>query len=134
MLDSAVEIYLGLWEAPMLGIAAGMVALLVAMSTFFYLVITSVLVWKLSAEESETRMAMGVPLLPVFFQNVGIPLAVIGFTVQLTDLTLMGAMMIAMGLALKTENSASLHPAIEAPMIGLAAFAFGASGLFHALI
>ena len=109
MFDSAVEIYLGLWEAPMLGIAAGMVALLVAMSTFFYLVITSVLVWKLSAEESETRMAMGVPLLPVFFQNVGIPLAVVGFTVQLTDLTLMGAMMIAMGLALKTENSASLQ-------------------------
>ena len=134
MFDSAIEFYLGLWEAPMLGIAAGMVALLVAMSTFFYLVITSVLVWKLSAEESETRVAMGVPLLPVFFQNVGIPLAIIGFTVQMTDVTLMGAIMILIGIALTTEHSASLHPAIEGPLLGLAAFAFGASGLFHALI
>lgn len=134
MLGVAPEIYLGFWEGPMLGIAAGLVALLVAMSTFFYLVITSVLVWKLTAEDGETRVALGVPLLPVFFQNLGIPLAIIGFTIQMTDLTMMGALMIGIGLALTTEESASLHPAIEAPLLGLAAFSFGAVGLFNALV
>jgi len=118
----------------MAGIAAGVVGLLVTLSTLFYVGLTTILAWKLAAEGPETRRVLALPLVPVFLQNLGIPFAIMGFTMGATEVSLMGTMMIATGLMLTNERSVSLHPAIEAPLLGLAAFSLAAVGLFHSLV
>ncbi|MFQ5774150.1 MAG: hypothetical protein ACE5GS_06520 [Kiloniellaceae bacterium] len=125
----------GVWGyGSIVGIAAGLVGLLVTLSTFFYLGINTVLLWKLAVEGAETRRELTVPLLPVFFQNFGIPMAVLGLTLSLTELALMGALMIAFGALLTSDRSVSLHPAVEAPLLALAATALASAGLFHGLM
>ncbi|RMD63566.1 MAG: hypothetical protein D6826_04610 [Alphaproteobacteria bacterium] len=118
----------------MVGIAAGMVALLVTVSAFLYFAITTILAWKLAVEGPETRRELGIPLLPVFFQNLGIPLAVLGFAVRTTEISALGAVMIVIGVLLRSERSVALHPAVEAPLVGLAAVALGAVGIFYGLV
>ena len=117
----------------MTGIAAGLVGLLVTLSTLFYVGLTTILAWKLAIEGPETRRQLAIPLMPVFFQNLGIPVAIMGFTMGATDAALMGALMIATGVLMQTERSVSLHPAVEAPLLGLAAFALAAVGLFNSM-
>ncbi len=56
----------------MLGIAAGLVALLVTLCALLYFGINSLLLWKLAIEGPETRRVLGMPLLPAFLQNVGL--------------------------------------------------------------
>ena len=118
----------------MAGIAAGLVGLLVALSTLFYVGLTTILAWKLAVEGPETRRTLAGPLVPVFLQNLGIPVAIMGFTMGATEVTLMGAVMIATGVLLISDRSVSLHPAVEAPLLGLAAFSLAAVGLFHSVI
>lgn len=118
----------------MAGIAAGLVGLLVTLSTLFYVGLTTILAWKLAVEGPETRRMLTVPLVPLFLQNLGIPAAIMGFTMGSTEVALVGALMIATGALLTTERSVSLHPAVEAPLLGLAAFSFAAVGLFHSII
>jgi hypothetical protein len=115
------------------GIAAGLVGLLVTLSTLFYVGLTTILAWKLAVEGPETRRQLTIPLMPVFLQNLGIPVTIMGFTMGTTDVALMGALMIATGLLMRTERSVSLHPAVEAPLLGLAAFALASVGLFHSV-
>lgn len=118
----------------MAGIAAGLVGLLVTLSTLFYVGLTTILAWKLVVEGPETRRELGLPLVPVFLKNLGIPVAILGFTMAATEVSLMGAVMIATGVLMTTERSVSLHPAVEAPLLGLAAFSLAAVGLFHSMI
>ena len=118
----------------MTGIAAGLVGLLVTLSTFFYVGLTTILAWKLAVEGPETRRTLTVPLMPVFFQNLGIPVAIMGFTIGSTEVSLVGALMIATGVLLTTDRSVSLHPDVEAPLLGLAAMALAAVGLFHSIV
>ncbi len=118
----------------MAGIAAGLVGLLVTLSTLFYVGLTTILAWKLVVEGPETRRLLALPLVPVFLQNLGIPFAIMGFTMGATEVSLMGALMIATGVLMKTERSVSLHPTLEAPLLGLAAFSLAAVGLFHSVI
>jgi hypothetical protein len=118
----------------MAGIAAGLVGLLVALSTLFYVGLTTILAWKLVVEGPETRRVLAGPLVPVFLQNLGIPFAIMGFTMRATEVSLMGAVMIASGVLMTTERSVSLHPAVEAPLLGLAAFSLAAVGLFHSVL
>ena len=61
-------------------------------------------------------------------------MAILGFTMAATEVSLMGAVMIATGVLMTTERSVSLHPAVEAPLLGLAAFSLAAVGLFHSMI
>ena len=82
----------------MAGIAAGLVGLLVTLSTLFYVGLTTVLAWKLVVEGPETRRVLAVPLVPMFLQNLGIPVAIMGFTMAATELALMGAVMIGSGM------------------------------------
>ncbi|MFQ5466772.1 MAG: hypothetical protein ACE5DS_01435 [Kiloniellaceae bacterium] len=117
----------------MAGIAAGLVGLLVSVSAVLYLGITTILAWKLAAEGPETRRLLAVPLLPVFFQNVGIPLSVLGFALRQTEISAMGALIIMTGAMLTSDRSVSLHPAVETPLLGLAAFALAAVGLFNGI-
>ena len=118
----------------MAGIAAGLVGLLVTLSTLFYVGLTTILAWKLAVEGPETRRLLAFPLLPIFLQNLGIPVAIMGFTMGVTGIAMAGALMIATGVLLTTDRSVSLHPAVEAPLLGLAAFSFAAVGLFHSVI
>lgn len=116
-----------------MGIAAGVAALLVTLSAFFYLGITSILLWKLAVEGPEVRRVLAVPLLPVLFQNVGIPLAILGFSVRMSELAVIGALMIALGALITSDRSVALHPTIEAPLLGLAMVALASVGLFYVL-
>lgn len=112
----------------LLGVAAGAVALLVTVSSLSYFGIMGVLLYKLAVEGPETRRVLGGPLLPAFLQNLGIPVAVIGFTLQSTGAVLVGSLMIAVGMLITSEKSVSLHPAIEAPMLILALITLSAVG------
>jgi len=112
----------------MLGVAVGAVALLVTVCSLSYFGIMGVLLYKLAVEGSETRRVLGGPLLPAFLQNLGIPVAVIGFTLQSTGAVLVGSLMIAVGMLITSERSVSLHPAVEAPMLALALISLGAVG------
>lgn len=118
----------------MAGVVQGAVALLVGASIVFYFGIMAVLLLKLAVEGEETRRLLGVPLLPSFFQNFGIPIVLLGFTLQTTEVILAGAAMIGTGVLLKTESSISLHPNIEAPLLGLACLTLAAVGLFYGLV
>ena len=118
----------------MAGIASGLVGLLVTLSTLFYVGLTTILAWKLAVEGPETRRLLAFPLMPIFLQNLGIPVAIMGFTMGVTGVALSGALMIATGALLTTDRSVSLHPEVEAPLLGLAAFSFAAVGLFHSVV
>jgi hypothetical protein len=112
----------------MLGVAAGAVALLVTVSSLSYFGIMGVLLYKLAVEGPETRRVLSGPLLPAFLQNLGIPAAVIGFTLQSTGAVLIASLMIATGMLITSEKSVSLHPTIEAPMLALALITLSAVG------
>ncbi len=55
----------------MLGMAAGVVALLVTLCAFFYFGINSLLLWKLAIEGPENRRVLGLPLLPALCKTLG---------------------------------------------------------------
>ncbi len=112
----------------MLGVAAGAVAFLVTVSTVSYFGIMGVLLYKLAVEGAETRRVLGGPLMPAFLQNLGIPVAVIGFTLQSTVMVVVASLMIVVGMLVTSEKSVSLHPAIEAPMLALALITLSAVG------
>ena len=113
----------------MLGVAVGAVALLVTVSSLSYFGIMGVLLYKLVVEGPETRRVLGWPLMPAFLQNFGIPAAVLGFALQNTETVLFACLSIAFGLLISTKKSVSLHPTIEAPMLGLALLSLGAVGV-----
>ena len=118
----------------MTGIAVGIVALLVAISTTFYFSIMSLLLWKLTMDGPETRKALGKPLMPAFFQNLGIPIAILGFSFRSTEMVVLAGLMISTAILLNSERTISLHPTIEVPMLGLALTALASIGLFYALV
>lgn len=115
----------------MMGMAAGVVALLVTLCAFLYFGINSLLLWKLAIEGSETRRVLGMPLLPAFLQNTGIPLAVLGFSLRSTELVVVSGLLIGLGMLMTTEKSVGLHPALEATLLRLALAALCAVGLFY---
>jgi len=117
----------------MIGIAAGMIALLVTLCVFFYFGVNSLLLWKLAIEGPEARRALGLPLLPSFFQNTGIPLAVLGISLRSTDLIVVAGLLIGLGMLLTTEKSIGLHPALEATLLRLAIVTLGAVVLFYGI-
>ncbi|MFQ6018665.1 MAG: hypothetical protein ACE5KF_10770 [Kiloniellaceae bacterium] len=117
----------------MLVIAVGLVAALVTMSTLFYFGVMSILLWKLGFEGAATRRTLSQPLLPTFFQNFGIPLAILGFAFQRTDLVVVAGLLIALGILSTSKKSISLHPAVETPMLILAILSLVSVGLFHVL-
>ncbi len=115
----------------MLGIAAGVVALLVTICAFLYFGVNSLLLWKLAIEGPETRRVLGMPLLPAFLQNTGIPLAILGFSLRSTEMVVFSGLLISLGMILTTEKSICLHPALEKILLQLALVALGAVGLFY---
>jgi hypothetical protein len=117
----------------MLGIAAGVVALLVTLCAFLYFGINSLLLWKLAIEGPETRRVLGLPLLPAFLQNTGIPLAILGFSLRSTDLVVVAGLLISLAILLTSEKSICLHPALEATLLRLAIIALASVGLFYSL-
>ncbi|MGF1611005.1 MAG: hypothetical protein ACFCUQ_16495 [Kiloniellales bacterium] len=117
----------------MQAIISGATVVLVALSVTVYLSLMAVLACKLVLEEPGVRRAMVPPLLPVFCQNCGIPFAILGFALRSTDLALVAILLIALGLVVRTETSASLHPSIEAPLLMTAIGALGAVALFNVI-
>jgi len=117
----------------MLGIAAGVVALLVTLCAFLYFGINSLLLWKLAIEGPEARRVLGRPLLPAFLQNTGIPLAILGFSLLSTELVVVSGLLISLGILLTTEKSICLHPALEATLLRLAIVTLASVGLFYSL-
>ena len=117
----------------MLGIAAGVVALLVTLCAFLYFGINSLLLWKLAIEGPETRRVLGLPLLPAFLQNTGIPLAILGFSLRSTDLVVVSGLLISLAILLTSEKSICLHPALDATLLRLAIVTLASVGLFYSL-
>ena len=115
----------------MLGIASGVVALLVTLCAVFYFGVNSLLLWKLAIEGPEARRVLGLPLLPSFLQNTGIPLAVLGFSLRSTELVVVSGLLIGLGMLMTTDKSVCLHPALEATLLRLAIAALGTVGLFY---
>ena len=117
----------------MLGIAAGIVALLVTLCAFLYFGINSLLLWKLAIEGPETRRVLGRPLLPAFLQNTGIPLAILGFSLQSTHMVVISGLVLSLAIILTTEKTIFLHPAVEATLLRLAIIALASVGLFYSI-
>ena len=118
----------------MLGVAVGAVAFLVTVNSLSYFGIMGVLLYKLAVEGPETRRVLGWPLMPAFLQNLGIPVAVLGFALQNTETVVIACLSIAFGLLISTKKSVSLHPTIEAPMLGLALASLGALGVLRLVL
>lgn len=117
----------------MLGIAAGVVALLVTLCAFLYFGINSLLLWKLAVEGPEARRVLGRPLLPAFLQNTGIPLAILGFSLLSTELVVVAGLLILLAMLLTTEKSIGLHPVLEVILLRLAIVTLASVGLFYSL-
>jgi len=118
----------------MLGVAVGAVAFLVTVNSLSYFGIMGVLLYKLAVEGPETRRVLGWPLMPAFLQNLGIPVAVLGFALHLTEAVLIGCLMITFGMLITSKRSVSLHPAVETPMLGLALASLGALGVLRLVL
>ena len=106
---------------------------MVALSVSVYFSIMAVLVWKLALEEPPVRRAMVPPLFPMFCQNCGIPFAILGFALRATDLAIVALLLICLGVLASDENSASLHPAIEKPLLITAIATLGAIAFVNLL-
>lgn len=115
------------------GIISSATAVMVALSVTVYLSLMAVLAWKLVLEEPPVRRAMVPPLFPVFCQNFGIPLALLGFAFRATDLEIAALLLIGLGLATRGEKSASLHPNIETPLLACAIVTLAAIALLNIL-
>jgi len=113
------------------GIISSATAVMLALSVTVYLSIMAVLAWKLVLEEPPVRRAMVPPLFPIFCQNFGIPLALLGFAFRATDLAFAALLLIGLGLLSRGEKSASLHPSIETPLLGCAIVTLAAVGLVN---
>jgi len=106
---------------------------IVSFSAGIYLSVMAVLAFKLVLEEPGVRRALFVPLMPVFLQNCGIPLAVVAFALHASDLALVAVLLIALGYVARGEEGASLHPTIEVPLLISAVIAFAAVCLLNLL-
>lgn len=113
------------------GFLTGATAVLVALSVTVYLSITGILAWKLALEEPPVRRALLPPLMPVFCQNVGIAAGVLAFAFRASDLAVVALLTIALGIAARTGDAASLHPKIEVPLLLSALGSLAAIGLLN---
>jgi len=118
----------------MSGIGIGVLAFLVAVITFIYFGLMSILLWKLAVEGPETRRTLGPPLLPALFQNFAIPIAIIGFTLRSTETVVVAGLMISAGILLASDRSIWLHPDVEAPLLRLAMVTLAFIGFFYTLV
>jgi hypothetical protein len=109
----------------------GATTVMVALSVTVYFSIMAVLVWKLALEEPGVRRAMMPPLFPMFCQNCGIPFAILGFALRATDLSVVALLLICLGVLSSDEHSASLHPAIEKPLLITALATLGAVAMVN---
>lgn len=117
----------------MTGIMIGTVAFVVTTCVVLYFSVMGVLLWKLAFEGAETRRLLAQPLIPAFFQNFGIPLAILGIAFHMNDLTWVGVLLIALGLVLssKMKEKAVLHPVIETPLLISATLSLAALGILY---
>lgn len=118
----------------MSGFSIGIMAFLVAVITAMYFGLMGILLWKLAVEGAETRRTLGPPLLPALFQNFGIPIAIIGFTIRSTTTEVVAGLLISIGILLASERSIWLHPDIEAPLLRLAMVTLALIGFFYVLV
>lgn len=95
----------------------GFLSVLVIIASVFYFGITTVILCKLSFESNENRRFLALPLLPSFFQNYGIPLVILGLALRMSNLMVFGGLLIAMAILLRRNDSISLHPAVEVPLL-----------------
>lgn len=94
-----------------------------------YLSVMLVIVTKLAVAEPDLRRRLALPLMPAILQNIGIPLAALGFMAAMTPLEAIGGLLILLGLASRDPASASLNPNLEAPLLLSAILSFGLIGL-----
>jgi len=118
----------------MSGISIEIVAFLVAVITAMYFGLMGILLWKLAVEGPETRRTLGPPLLPALFQNFGIPIAIIGFTIRSTTTEVVAGLLISISILLASERSIWLHPDIEAPLLRLSMVTLALIGFFYVLV
>ena len=115
------------------GIITSATTVMLALSVTVYLSLMAVLAWKLALEEPPVRRAMVPPLFPVFCQNVGIPLALLGFAFRATELEIAALLLIGLGLLSRGEKTASLHPDIETPLLTCAIVTLAAIAVVNLL-
>ncbi|MCG8357829.1 MAG: hypothetical protein MI920_19870 [Kiloniellales bacterium] len=115
----------------MVDVVSNATAVLVALSVTVYLSVMAVLFWRLVFEEPVLRRALTVPLLPVFFQNCGIPFAIVAFAFRSTELAVVSLLLIALSLAAADEDTAALNPSVELPLLVSAIASFGAIGVLN---
>ena len=77
--------------------------------------------------------AAKVPLLPTFFQNCGIPVAILAFAFRSTDVALVAVLLIALGLAASSDETVDLNPSLELPLLVSAIASFASVGVLNFL-
>ena len=117
----------------MVEIVSNTTAVLVALSVTIYMSVMAVLFWRLVLEEPVLRRALTLPLLPTFFQNCGIPVAILAFAFRSTDVALGAVLMIAVGMAVSGEDTVDLNPALELPLLISAIASFVSVGVLNYL-
>jgi hypothetical protein len=111
----------------------GFLSVLVIIASVFYFGITTVILCKLSFESNENRRFLALPLLPSFFQNYGIPLVILGLALRMSNLMVFGGLLIAMAILLRRNDSISLHPAVEVPLLILGLIATVGMGALYGI-
>ena len=106
-------------------------AVLVALSVTIYMSVMAVLFWRLVFEEPVLRRALTVPLLPTFFQNCGIPVAILAFAFRSMDMAMVAGLLIALSLAAANEDTVALNPKLELPLLVSAIISFAAVGAMN---
>ena len=102
----------------------GVALAFVAASIAIYFSVTAVIFCRFVTEEPTMRRSLALPLLPLFLQNVGIPVGILAFAMREQALGLLALALIALGLLASEFDAADLHPKIEAPLLIMALASF----------
>ena len=102
----------------------GVAVAFVAMSVMVYFSITAVIFWRFVLEEPTMRRALALPLLPLFLQNIGIPVGILAFALRQQSLGILAVALIGLGLLASEFDAADLHPRIETPLLLMALGSF----------
>jgi hypothetical protein len=102
----------------------GVAVAFVATSVTVYFSITAVIFCRFVLEEPSLRRSLAMPLLPLFLQNIGIPVGIVAFALRSQGLGLMAVALLGLGLLASEFDAADLHPKIETPLLFMALGSF----------
>jgi hypothetical protein len=117
----------------MFNLSTNITSVIVVISMGFYLAAVSYLCVVPIMEALMERRWPTIPNIPAVSENIGIAIAIAGFTYQDTKVTALGVALMLVGGVLGIGKSPSLHPALNGPLAASGVLCVGVLGEYFYL-